>query len=1075
MPEDPGPDAIRKLPLQYGSWRTLKTLYKRLEADPGADTARLGALIARLDTAQADPYATPKPLEFKGARYAPMIATSGGSSLWLIGGDGWNEKKLIAYSLNAETLKVERLGQAEPGSDIQQLAACGRFAVTSESGPKGTWLLAWEVRDGKEVKRIAAEKLLVSELLGMVSVGPLICVLSSAALIVYTLDDGGAFVRKSSLAVSGFDKLWPGVGGVVLHATGRGLSLKGLARPEGIAFIDLTDPTQPALGEVAALKGVHVAVGGPGFVVALAQGRGYTRVGHVYLREGSQLRATGTCDVGYISGDISSLSLGRRALFGGSYDSQCIFVDSQGKPKAERWRVRPAGALCSAESLLIAAGNWSGGRIWQQPAGYPDARPVLLGGAPSAATIGYMKRRTRRLLKILAKSSPEKYVALAHATLKASVGFDVTLNWALAEIIYGGGGRLTQGGHGRGGLKIAPGPKLNLRRREELCPKAWDARPDLSETIYTDPKAGWGAREMVARQLRVAKKTLPDVPDAALVADLGSPSPLLQALAVRVVVQKVESGASVSSELLGHAWFGAGRARRETLTAALTNPRNQSELARALASHLSDNPKTARELAALKLLAERFVGPATQVVQPGWIAALLDGGGALRALALARLSSLKPDDVDSWLGAIEAATDPEGRELALDALAQVMRLARQNNAWWWRWRLIQVPSGFLRAAYWRFLTLHSTRTEVAPLVWRELLGLNSLTDALRTAMTSPHALALLTEFIPTEEFQQALANRPFLVEALDATTFKSLSQTLPLDAVLRLSAAASDESWARLRGGLLQNLTEGIRLLAFWQAVEQALSEPGSEALEARLLQSDDFISTFLALEDAESVLAIRSVAFGPLLGRWAQRNQTQISESERLRLLAATHPLGEVRAIGVTEVEKRPLTTAFALHLLESEVPDAVRLGGNFFDELTPGSPDEYGAALALCDSPARSVQARGRAFVSARKETLPNDRVLLALREHDDPEMQDFVVTTGATTDAPGFDAAVLQTRRRARRAKEKIKTRQEARPTLATDDLLALARQKSSPRDAEWALSQLVRRALSGETIEGLEIAK
>ena len=64
-------------------------------------------------------------------------------------------------------------------------------------------------------------------------------------------------------------------------------------------------------------------------------------------------------------------------------------------------------------------------------------------------------------------------------------------------------------------------------------------------------------------------------------------------------------------------------------------------------------------------------------------------------------------------------------------------------------------------------------------VWRHLLGKNSLTDALRTAMTSPHALALLAEFVPAEEFQAALQQRPFLVEALDAQTFKTLCADAP--------------------------------------------------------------------------------------------------------------------------------------------------------------------------------------------------------------------------------------------------------------------------------------------------------
>lgn len=1079
MPNDalPTPDAIRTLPLKYGSWRTLKSLYKQLEANPSEDIPRLGALIARLDAAQADPYATPPALKFKNAHYLPVLDTADGKVLWGLGGDGWRDRMLQVYQLDAERLKTERLGSKDLGSDIKHVVPLGSYCITGESGKTGTWLITWKV-SGKDVTRVAAEKIDAPELKSVVRSGSLLCALTggkSPELLVYTLSEGGTLTRQSSLSLDNAAHLWSGVGGVIVHQSARGLSLAGLPRPEGISFIDLADPARPRQSNAINIK-PETAIGGDSFIVVLPESRTWVRTCHAYSYNGTSLTETGKCSIDYISGEVKAVALARRVVFVTSYNSRAVFIDDKGVPKSDRWRLVPEGAACVGGDLLICTGNWQGGRVWQQPSASQEARPVLLGSAPSSSTIGYMKRRTRRLLKTLAKNnSRTAYVELAHATLKASDGFDLNHNWALAEIIYGGSGRLHQKGHGRGVVTLAPGPKLNLRRREELCPEAWDARPELSESIYTDPKAGWGAREMVARQLRVAKRKLPSVPDAALIADLASPSALLQAMAVRVAIQKVQSGTALSSALLGHVWFRAGRANRAKLEAGLGNLKNPAEFCKALASHLGDQPASARERAALALIAQRFASEGAAQVKSSWIAALLDGDVSMRELGLNRLRSLKPGEVEDWLSDIEGAQNWEAREAALDVLAQIMRKAGNSNSWWWRWRIINNSSAFERAAWWRFLSVHKAAEETAQQVWRELLSMNALNGALETAMTSPHALALLAKYIPAEEFQQALADRPFLVEALDAGTFKSLSQTLPLEAVLRLSAAASDDSWARLRGGLLENLVEGIRLLPFWEAVERALPEAGGEMLEARLLNNSEFADTLLGLTDGEAILGIRTVAFESLLARWAERHQDMVGESDALRLLAATHPLGEVRAIGVAEVEKRPLTMPFALHLLESEVPDAIRLGTGFFDELTPGSSEEYSAALALCDSPARSVRARGRAFVTARQATLPADQILASLLEHDDPEMQDFVAETGAETDAPAFDAAVLKTRRRARRAKEKIKARQEARPTMDTAALLVLARQKTSPKDAEWALSQLVKRALSGEVIEGMEIAQ
>ena len=69
--------------------------------------------------------------------------------------------------------------------------------------------------------------------------------------------------------------------------------------------------------------------------------------------------------------------------------------------------------------------------------------------------------------------------------------------------------------------------------------------------------------------------------------------------------------------------------------------------------------------------------------------------------------------------------------------------------------------------------------------------------------------------------------------------------------------------------------------------------------------------------------------------------------------------------------------------------------------------------------------------------------------------------------------FDRDVLRGRNRARRAKEAVKARQTFDPTIDVETLLSLARGAGTPRDAEWALGQLARRALAGETIEGFAL--
>jgi hypothetical protein len=74
---------------------------------------------------------------------------------------------------------------------------------------------------------------------------------------------------------------------------------------------------------------------------------------------------------------------------------------------------------------------------------------------------------------------------------------------------------------------------------------------------------------------------------------------------------------------------------------------------------------------------------------------------------------------------------------------------------------------------------------------------------------------------------------------------------------------------------------------------------------------------------------------------------------------------------------------------------------------------------------------------------------------------------------SETPQFDRDVLRARNKARAAKEAVKARQETEGTVDVETLLSMARGSGTPRDAEWALSQLARRALAGEQISGFSI--
>jgi hypothetical protein len=294
---------------------------------------------------------------------------------------------------------------------------------------------------------------------------------------------------------------------------------------------------------------------------------------------------------------------------------------------------------------------------------------------------------------------------------------------------------------------------------------------------------------------------------------------------------------------------------------------------------------------------------------------------------------------------------------------------------------------------------------------------------------------------------------------LSADAFARMTQTLAASMTLSLIAAASANVWTRLRDGWLRNLREGIGLTDLWTSAEAALKSDAAGLLEDRLLGDPDVAATLLDVDDIAAILEIREPSFGPLLGRYFARHRDRITASDALLLAAATHPLPEVRTPALALTQTRPVGLAFALGLMESKVPASVSVGGTWFE--TTEEPDLLTRALALCDSPTASVRRAGQKFVRTHRDALPMERLSAALVGNEP---------------APGFDREILRTRQRSRQAKELVKQRQEQQTvggSVDVETLLALARGASTPRDADWALAQLVRRAMAGEVIDGLVI--
>ena len=303
-----------------------------------------------------------------------------------------------------------------------------------------------------------------------------------------------------------------------------------------------------------------------------------------------------------------------------------------------------------------------------------------------------------------------------------------------------------------------------------------------------------------------------------------------------------------------------------------------------------------------------------------------------------------------------------------------------------------------------------------------------------------------------------------------AATFAGAAGQLAPDLLLSLIASVPEIVWQSWRAVLLQVLqTDAPRREAFWEAARALSFESG--LLRTRLIDDAEFAATFGQLES--DVLQFDDPALEPLLLQWLRARQLDVETA----IESAIHSLPEVRAFGLGVLAQRGLNVPIALRLLESDLRDAMDAAKNWFN-----SRDENIAnlALALCDSPRLRVREYGREFVGARLDALLGDGLLPKLEENPNAEMQSFVADlllnrdsqNGESAEPLEFDRAVLRGRNRARRAKNLVQARRTNNAPLPDDaTLLELARGKT-PRDADWALQQLARRALEQE-VAGVEV--
>lgn len=1093
----------REAPFLYGHWRHVKGLYKAAEND--GSPALLGTLIGRFETGDAgvaDESSEPDPR----LQHLTTIATGPDYAV----ATSWRGMVVLDLSQPGvpQVLAVRELGVSK-----QVVLAAGRAFVEVE-GPHGVPDKVYVFDLSTPAQPLHVGSIDVRALKGMAILGGYLLLVEGVGpkrgrLRVFD-------VRALERPVQGAALDLPDAAGLAVAGTRAFVNVgRGAGAARGLYVIDLAEPLSPHLLGFFPTDAAGVWVGGR-FLDSARQGRKLAvvddsatltsppppppapdarpgllqRVTELFTRDRPadvpiprpRLPSV-TVELSYPV-PVSNAVLHNEHVYIAFQNGYVDVIGLRGPKGPQRigsFYVGYRTQLASGGQYLHVLPHYGEGAVYDVS---NPAQPSRIGVAPQAATFGYLKRRGRRLLRNLGNQDPNRFVEIAyHTLLQSGAGrteLDAQAHWVSVDLLYGASGRYEQSRHGRGPYRARWSGTVR-RVREERYPEAWDRRPDLVRALYSRADLPWQTHETMLKALQSGGVPLPAISTETYLRFLQSPSPLLIRVAVRQLAPEMEAGKLPEAEVAARVYFFAPGAVRNRLQSRLQTRSGSPTWARPFAAALTGlivqnaaATVSRRVIDSATVLTRGFAPfvPADRLLPV--VDTLLDSGRPeLVQLVISGFRTVTPATLSSWLG-VWARLPEASRKAAWETLTAGLR--RGGISLKIAEELVLRQPEAVRTVAWDLLLALATKPQVVTALWDQLLAPNELTPELRTALNSAAALALLQTVGPeVDSLAARLVAVPGLAQLLPERAVEALAATLPVQSLFPLVGAVLEAGWPQLRDALLRGLLSAQRLASFWKAAPTGLVDP---EVQRRLTEDPVLARSFQAVADP-SLVEITDLPFEPLLRAWLEAHAELFPLGAPHLLTAATHPLPTVRDWALERIRQQGMDLPLALRLLESEVPPSVALGRSFFQNLPPGDPAELSHLLALVDSPDRATREFGRCLIQARLADLQTEELVSALAEHGDPEMNRFLAellsrpeTASIASAVQAFDRAVLRAPNRGRRAKEEVKARLASASHPDVTLLLEMTR-SGTPRDVEWALSQLGRLAVEGQIADGVHL--
>lgn len=266
-------------------------------------------------------------------------------------------------------------------------------------------------------------------------------------------------------------------------------------------------------------------------------------------------------------------------------------------------------------------------------------------------------------------------------------------------------------------------------------------------------------------------------------------------------------------------------------------------------------------------------------------------------------------------------------------------------------------------------------------------------------------------------------------------------------------------------------------LTTLWESVLRA----SDDQLLVALVSRQDLIASIGRSLTPAQILKADGQQIEILLS-FLNSQDDSLSTSPELSLAATRHLNLGVQEAGINVLRHFKHLPSYWLQLAEGGLPSGLDAAGQYLKTIRTKA-DVTNAILACIDSQVPSVRALGIGLLQENQPILEDTDFWAQAAESDEPTVQVLVaeeaLIKASIAPAGHFDRRVLTARRRNRKAKSAVQERLstvETEVLLDTDRVTALMNLARSPRgrDREWALTRLALLSQAGVDLEGVSVS-